>query len=108
MSNPLDELMKQAQKLQDKMGQTKGEMQLKRFIGEAGAGLVKVTVNGQRHAVGVDIDASILSEDKQVLEDLLLTAINNALNKAEDSSSFTLAEIASKLNLEDILNPLKK
>jgi hypothetical protein len=108
MSNPLDELMKQAQKLQEKMGKNAEEQQQKRFVGEAGAGLVKVTINGQRQALRVDIDDSVLKEEKPVLEDLLLAAINNALNKAEESSSFSISDIASQLNLKDFLNPLKK
>ena len=108
MTNPLDELMKQAQKLQEKFSKSAEEMKQQIFVGEAGAGLVKVSINGQRQAQRVEVDASILTEDKQVLEDLLLAAINNALNKVEDSNSLSVVDIASQFNLKDLLSPTKK
>lgn len=108
MTNPLDEFMKHAQKLQEKFSKSSEDMKQQVFVGEAGAGLVKITFNGQRQAQHIEIDASILKEDKQVLEDLLLAAINNALSKVEDSHSFSVADIANQFNLKDLLSPTKK
>lgn len=108
MSNPLDEIMKQAQLLQEKIGKNAEDMLHKQFIGEAGAGLVKITLNGQRQAVKVAIDPSVFNEDKQVLEDLILAAINHGLTKVDSSNQFSISELAKQMNLKDLLTPGKK
>ena len=74
----IGDLMKQAQAMQEGMQENMRKMQedlqTMEVVGESGAGLVKVTLNGKHEARGVDIDASLLSEDKEILEDLIAAA----------------------------------
>ncbi|KUJ83357.1 YbaB/EbfC family nucleoid-associated protein [Microbulbifer flavimaris] len=86
----LGDLMQQAQKMQAEMQEKMQKMQQQlvdlRVCGEAGAGMVKVTMNGRHDVIGVDIDPSLLSEDKEMLEDLLAAAVNDAVRRAEEKS----------------------
>ena len=67
-------LMKQAQQMQDKMAKVQEEIARMEVTGEAGAGLVKVTMTGSHSVRKVDIDASLLEDDKEMLEDLIAAA----------------------------------
>jgi len=79
----LGSLMKNAGKIQEMMEQKKAELAKIQVTGEAGAGLVKVTVNAENYAKSVEIDDSLLSEDKTVLQDLIAGAINDATQKTQ-------------------------
>ena len=72
-------LMKQAQMMQDKMAKVQEEIARMEMTGESGAGLVKVTMNGRHDVKRVELDDSIMSEDKELLEDLLAAAVNAAV-----------------------------
>lgn len=77
-------LMKQAQEMQQKLGELQGRLAEVEVIGQSGAGLVKVTLNGRNETRRVEIDPSLLVPDeKGVLEDLLVAAINDARTKVE-------------------------
>ena len=76
-------LMKNAGKIQEMMEQKKAELAKIEVTGEAGAGLVKVTVNAENYAKKIEIDDSLLSEDKSVLQDLIAGAINDATHKTQ-------------------------
>ncbi len=99
----IGDLMKQAQAMQAGMQENMRKMQedLLRMevVGESGAGLVKVTLNGKHEARGVDIDSSLLSEDKEILEDLIAAAINDAARRVEALNAEKMAEMTSGLNL---------
>ena len=76
-------LMQQAQKMQERMQKAQEELAAREVEGQAGAGLVKVTMNG-RHAVKrVQIDPSLVAEDRDMLEDLIAAAINDAVHRVE-------------------------
>jgi DNA-binding YbaB/EbfC family protein len=94
-------LMKQVQQMQEQMQKAQEELAKREVTGEAGAGLVKVTLNGRYEARKVELDSSLLSEDKEILEDLLAAAINAATRKIAESSSNQLSGMASGLNLPD-------
>jgi len=79
----LSDLMKQAQEMQQKMQQARDEMAQREFTGQAGAGMVTVTMTGQHDVRHVEIDPAVLSEEKSVLEDLLAAAVNDAVKKVE-------------------------
>ena len=89
MDFDINSLMQQAQAMQEKMKKMQDEAANAEVTGESGAGLVKVTMNGRHDVKGVDIDASLMSEDKELLEDLLAAAVNDAVRRVESSSRTT-------------------
>ena len=99
----IGDLMKQAQAMQEGMQENMRKMQEDlqnmEVIGESGAGLVKVTLNGKHEARSVDIDSSLLTEDKEILEDLIAAAINDAARRVESLNAEKMAEATSGLNL---------
>lgn len=92
-------LMKQAQEMQDKMQRAQEEVAKAEVQGEAGAGMVKVTMNGRHDVSKVTIDPSVMEEDKELLEDLLAAAVNDAVRKIEVSTKSMMEEATSGLNL---------
>lgn len=83
MMNGMGDLMKKAQKMQEDMQKAQEEIAKAEVTGESGAGLVKVTMNGRHDVSKVDIDSSLMSEDKDILEDLLAAAVNDAVRRVE-------------------------
>lgn len=83
MDFDINSLMQQAQAMQEKMKKMQDEAANAEVTGESGAGLVKVTMNGRYDVKSVDIDASLMSEDKELLEDLLAAAVNDAVRRVE-------------------------
>ncbi len=79
----LDEVMKQAQQLQGKVAQLQQQIAAAEVVGEAGAGMVKVIMTGRHEVRKVTIDPDLLGEDKEMLEDLLAAAVNDAAHKIE-------------------------
>lgn len=92
-------LMKQAQDMQEKMQRVQEEAAKSEVQGEAGAGMVKITMNGRHDVSNVTIDPSVLEEDKELLEDLLAAAVNDAVRKVEASSKAMMEEATAGLNL---------
>lgn len=86
MKSGLGDLMKQAQQLQEQMQKAQEQLAAAEVIGEAGAGLVKVTMTGRHDVRRVAIDPSLLSEDKEILEDLLAAAVNDAVRRVEEKN----------------------
>jgi DNA-binding YbaB/EbfC family protein len=91
--------MKQAQAVQERMQKVQEEMAAMEVDGESGAGLVKVTMNGRHEVRRVDIDRSLLGEDKEVLEDLLAAACNDAVRKVAAQQQEKMAGMASGMGL---------
>lgn len=92
-------MMKQAQEMQEKMQRAQEEVAKAEVQGEAGAGMVKVTMNGRHDVLNVSIDPSVMQEDKELLEDLLAAAVNDAVRKLEASSKEKMEEATAGLNL---------
>ena len=92
-------LMKQAQEMQEKMQKLQEEAANQTVTGEAGAGMVKVTMNGRHDVSEVSIDDSLMSEDKEMLEDLLVAAFNDARAKADAASGDEMSKMTSGLPL---------
>ncbi|WP_110685316.1 YbaB/EbfC family nucleoid-associated protein [Salinicola aestuarinus] len=92
-------LMKQAQEMQEKMQKVQEEIAEMEVDGEAGAGMIKVTMNGRHDLTRVTIDPSVMEEDKELLEDLLAAAVNDASRKIETQSKSRMEEASSGLNL---------
>ena len=95
----INELMKQAQQMQEKMSSLQQEASSQQVTGESGAGLIKVTMTGRYDVREVDIDPSVLSEDKEFLEDLLAAAVNDAVRKVEQKSKDVLSSLAGGIDL---------
>ncbi|TAL53920.1 MAG: YbaB/EbfC family nucleoid-associated protein [Methylovulum sp.] len=81
MKNPLGNLMQQAQKMQEDLKKIQEEIAALEVQGESGGGLVTIVMTGKREARKVTIDDSLVGEDKDMLEDLVAAAINDAVNK---------------------------
>lgn len=92
MSGKLANLMKQAQAMQEKLQKAQEELARTEVCGEAGGGLVKVTMTCRHDANKVEIDPSLMDDDREVLEDLLAAAINDAVRKVEDASQEVMQE----------------
>lgn len=99
----IQQLMQQAQRMQEQMqkGMEKAQEALLKaeLVGEAGAGLVRITLNGKYDVRRVSIDASLLSEDKEILEDLIAAAMNDAVRKVEAASQEAMGSATSGMGL---------
>jgi len=91
----LGDLMKQAQQMQSKMQELQSEIANLEVTGEAGAGLVKVIMTGRHDVRSVTVDDSLLSEDKEILEDLLAAAVNDAVRRVEEENKNRMGSLAS-------------
>jgi nucleoid-associated protein EbfC len=99
MKGNLSDLMQQAQKMQADLQAKQEELARAEVTGEAAAGLVKVVMTGRHDVKRVTIDDSVLSEDKEVLEDLLAAAVNDAVRKVEAANKNAMSGLAAGLNL---------
>ncbi len=95
----LSDLMQQAQKLQADMQKAQENLASAEVQGQSGAGLVTVTMNGRHDVKRVSIDPAVLREDKEVLEDLLAAAVNDAVRKVEAHNQEAMSGLAAGLNL---------
>ncbi|MBB3046515.1 hypothetical protein FHR99_000751 [Litorivivens lipolytica] len=91
----LNDLMKQAGKMQEQMQKAQEDLAKQEVVGESGAGMVKVTMNGRHSVRAVQLDESLLSEDKSLLEDLLAAAVNDAVRRVEESNKSALGKMFS-------------
>lgn len=87
-------LKEQAEKMQLKMEKLQKEQAAKRFTGEAGAGLVKVEMNGHHKILVVKLDPEVLTESIEIIEDLFKMAANNALEKANKDTQAQVADLS--------------
>lgn len=95
----MDEIMKQAQAMQAKMQKLQEELADIEVVGEAGAGLVKVTMTGRNDVRSVCVDPSVLTEDKELLEDLLAAAVNDALRRADEAKNQKMGGLTAGFNM---------
>jgi DNA-binding YbaB/EbfC family protein len=99
MKGGLGNLMRQAQQMQENMQKAQAELAEIEVTGESGAGMVKVTLNGRNEAKKVEIEPKLLGEDKDMLEDLLTAAINDAVRKVAARTQEKYSGLMSGLNL---------
>jgi DNA-binding YbaB/EbfC family protein len=99
MKNQLAGLMKQAQAMQDNMKKMQDQLATIEVEGQSGAGLVKVTMTCKNDVKRVSIDPSLLGEDRDMLEDLVAAAFNDAVRKAEATTQEKMAGISAGLPL---------
>ncbi|MCU5783986.1 hypothetical protein MA04_03286 [Alcanivorax balearicus MACL04] len=94
MDFDMNDLLKQAQAMQEKMKKMQEDAANAEVTGEAGAGLVKVVMNGRHDVKKVELDSSLMSEDKEFLEDLLAAAVNDAVRRVERSQQDAMKNMA--------------
>ncbi len=99
MKGGLGNLMKQAQQMQENIQKAQEEIARLEVTGESGGGLVKVVMTGRHEVRRVSIDDSLLGDDKDMLEDLVAAAINDAVHRVESQTQERFAGMASGLNL---------
>lgn len=95
----MGDLMKQAQKMQENMQKMQENLEKTEVVGESGAGLVTVKMTGRHDVRTVSIDDSLLTEDKEVLEDLIAAAINDAVRRVESSSRERMSDITGGMSM---------
>ena len=99
MKGGIGQLMKQAQQMQADMKKAQEEMASITVIGESGAGSVRVTMNCKHQVERVEIDDSLIGDDKDMLEDLVVAAFNDAQRKVEETVQEKFSGLAGGLNL---------
>ena len=99
MKGGLGNIMKQAQKMQEDLQKAQEELARAEVIGESGGGLVKVTMNGKHEVARVEIDDSLMSDDKEMLEDLIAAACNAAVHSIAEKSKESMSAATSGMPL---------
>lgn len=93
-------LMRQAQEMQKKMQKVQEDLANSVYEAESGGGMVKVTISGDGNVKNINIDPSLLKEDeKEIVEDLLVAALNQAKKKADDESANSMKNAAGGISL---------
>ena len=97
-------ILKQAQEMQARMAKIQEELASKTVQGTSGGGMVAVTVNGQFNLTEVKIEPSVINADeKDMLEDLILTATNDAMRKARELASAEMAKLTGGLKIPGLM-----
>lgn len=99
MMDNMGELMKKAQKMQENMQKAQEEIARAEVTGESGAGLVKVVMNGRHDVRKVEIDPSLMSEEKDILEDLLAAAVNDAVRRVDANQKEKMSGMMSGMGI---------
>lgn len=105
MKGQIGQLMQQAQAMQKKMQDAQEEIARLEVTGEAGGGMVKITLNGKHEGRRVQIDPELLGEDRDMLEDLIAAAITDAARKVQAVSGEKMQGVTGGLNLPPGFNP---
>ncbi len=99
MRGPLGNLMQQAQRMQENLQKAQEELARIEVSGEAGAGMVSVVMNGKHEVQSVRIDKTLIGDDIEMLEDLIVAACNDAVNKVTASSQERMAAVTGGMSL---------
>ncbi|MCU7816522.1 MAG: YbaB/EbfC family nucleoid-associated protein [Candidatus Thiodiazotropha sp. (ex Rostrolucina anterorostrata)] len=99
MKGGLGNLMKQAQKMQAEMQQAQERLAQEEVIGEAGGSLVKVIMNGKHEVRRVEIDDSLMADDKEMLEDLVAAALNDASQRVSQKMQESMSGLSAGMGL---------
>ena len=95
----MKKIMKQAKQMQDKMMETQKELESMEIEGSSGGGAVKVIINGKKELLSLDIDSELLNDDKEILEDLIVAAFNDAKEKIQKKISDEMSSITGGIKL---------
>jgi len=97
-------MMKQAQKLQNKMMKLQEELSSRTIEASSGGGMVKVVANGKQQVVSIDIEKEVVDpEDVEMLQDLILAAVNDALAKSQEMVSSEMGKLTGGMNIPGMM-----
>lgn len=99
MKGGLGNMMKQAQKMQEDMQKAQEEIANMEVEGQAGGGMVKITMTGRHEVRRVSLDESLMEDDKEMIEDLLAAAVNDAVRRIETETQAKMSSVTAGLNL---------
>ncbi len=100
----MGKMMKQAQKLQNQMTRLQDEMADKTIEASAGGGMVKVVANGKQQVLSIAIDKEVVDpDDVEMLQDLVLAAVNDALNRSQEMVSSEMGKLTGGMNIPGLL-----
>ncbi|VAW66372.1 Nucleoid-associated protein YaaK [hydrothermal vent metagenome] len=99
MKGGIGNMMKQAQKMQADMQKAQEEIANMEVEGQSGGGMVKVLMNGRHEVRRVELDDSLMGDDREMIEDLLAAAVNDAVRRIEQQSSDKMSGITAGMNL---------
>ena len=92
----MQNLMKQVQKMQEKMGEVQAQLENKTITAESGGGMVRVTANGRQQIVKIEMEKEVVDpEDIEMLEDLIVAAVNKALEESNAMAQEEMAKVTS-------------
>ncbi|MDK2847465.1 MAG: nucleoid-associated protein EbfC [Desulfuromonadales bacterium] len=104
MAKGLGNMMKQAQLMQQKMERMQQELETRQVEASAGGGMVTAVVNGRQQLVDLKIEASVVDpEDVEMLQDLVLAAVNEALKKSQDMAQQEMSKVTGGLNIPGLM-----
>lgn len=95
----MEDIMKQAQGMQAKMQELQEQIAKLEVEGQAGAGMVKVTMTGRNDVRKVTIDPSLMTEEKEMLEDLVAAAVNDAVRRVEEQKNQKMGSLTAGMNI---------
>ncbi len=101
MKGGLGKLMKQAQEMQENMKKAQEELANMEVTGQSGGGMVSVVMTGRHDVKRVSIDDSLMGDDKEMLEDLLAAAVNDAVRQIESNTQEKMSGMTAGINLPD-------
>jgi len=93
----LGNILKQAQKMQEDLQKAQEQLAREEVVGESGGGMVKVTMTGRHEVKRVEIDPALTGEDKEMLEDLMAAAVNDAVKRVADKAQENMSEVTAGL-----------
>ena len=95
----LGNLMKEAQKMQQRMQEAQQQLGQLIVVGESGGGMVRIEMNGRHDVVKVKVSPTLMEEDVEMLEDLFAAAVNDAVRKVEKASKEKISQLTAGLNI---------
>jgi DNA-binding YbaB/EbfC family protein len=104
MKSGIGDIMKQAQQVQENLQKTQEEIANTEVCGESGAGMVKVVMTGRHDVKRVEIDPALMKDDRDMLEDLVAAAVNDANRKVEKLNQDKMSSLTAGMNLPAGLN----
>ena len=100
----MNSMMKKVQKMQQEMARTQQEIEEKEFSSTAGGGVIEAVVNGKKEVVKIKIDEDVVDpDDTEMLEDLVVAAINDALKKAGEYSQKEMGKLTGNINIPGLM-----
>lgn len=105
MKGGLGNILKQAQAMQENLKRAQEELAALEITGSAGGGMVRVTMTGRHNVKRVEFDPSLLKDDKEVLEDLVAAAMNDAARKVEQVTQEKMAGVTGGMNIPGMPMP---